>query len=464
MAPVNHRAILRPMPETTRSLVLPLAVLTAAQAATAALGLVEIDFSPVLAQPAMIGPVEAETILAVGLCALWALASWLRLGAFVLVTAAPALVLLPGGGWPLLAAWSLAGFTGALALHRLAAPNPETVRSLRNELRDHEHERNLLHRHIQRYPALLEACLELSAARELDQFATVLCQRARELLPEIQEVLVFLGSSTELECLAATDRDGQPCPRPAGDDELYVAAEARSLLRRQDHEVRMLIPLRGDRRQQDVGGEALRGVLAVRLVTGDFSDRLALELLDALGRLGGLGLAAVDLVNQARGLALKDDLTGLYGQHEFLRRLKEQVAACRRGKLNLGVVMCDMDHLKCFNDEFGHLAGDAALRAVAQAIGTILPPEAIACRYGGEEFAAVVPGLDAAGLAALGEALRHAIANARPDPAQPERRVTASLGVTMLRAEEEARAALKRADAACYQAKAKGRNRVEVVS
>jgi diguanylate cyclase (GGDEF)-like protein len=452
------------MPETTRSLVLPLAVLTAAQAATAALGLVEMGFAPVLAQPAMIGPVEAETILAVGLCALWVMAGWLRCGPVALLTAAPALALLPGGGWPLLAAWSLAGFTGALALHQLAAPNPEMVRSLRNELRDNEHERNLLHRHIQRYPALLEACLELSAARELDQFATVLCQRARELLPEIQEVLVFLGSSSELECCASTDRDGQPCPRAAGDDELYVAAEARSLLRRQNHEVRILIPLRGDRRQQDVGGEALRGVLAVCLVTGDFSDRLALELLDALGRLGGLGLAAVDLVNQARGLALKDDLTGLYGQHEFLRRLKEQVAACRRGQLTLGVVMCDMDHLKRFNDEFGHLAGDAALRAVAQAISTILPPEAIACRYGGEEFAAVVPGRDAAGLATLGEALRHAIANARPDPTQPDRRVTASLGVTMLRPDEEARAALKRADAACYQAKAKGRNRVEVVS
>ena len=82
-------------------------------------------------------------------------------------------------------------------------------------------------------------------------------------------------------------------------------------------------------------------------------------------------------------------------------------------------------------------------------------PEAIACRYGGEEFAIALPGLAGQALATRAEALRQAIALV-PGPAP----VTASLGVADLRAEEPMRAALGRADAACYRAKAAGRNAV----
>ena len=224
----------------------------------------------------------------------------------------------------------------------------------------------------------------------------------------------------------------------------------------------MYIPLRGNRRQHEGLGEALRGVLVVELVQGDVGDRMALELLGALGRLGGLGLAAVDLVNQARGLALRDDLTGLFGQHEFLRRLDEQVAAARRHAAPLGVLMCDMDHLKLFNDRFGHLAGDDALRAVAREMLRVLPADAIVCRYGGEEFAAILPGRDLDRLALIADALRAAIADTEVDPAHPERRVSASIGVALAHEKEPGRAALARADAACYRAKAAGRNRVEV--
>ena len=433
------------MAEAMRTATFPLAALATASAASAAAGLL-----------------GGEPLLAAGLCVAWAGAGWSRFGVAALPLAAPALALIPGGGWAALAGFALAAVAGSTVLRAARAPEPEQLRELRAELRDAEHERTLLHRHIQRYPALLEACLEMSAAREIDQFATTLCQRARELLPGVNTVLVYLGSSTEQLCRASSNADGQPCPRPAGDDERYVAAESRPLTRRENSLVRVLIPLRGDRRQQEGLGEALRGVLVVELVLGDVGDRLALELLGALGRLGGLGLAAVDLVNQARGLALRDDLTGLFGQHEFLRRLEEQVAAARRHAAPLGVLMCDMDHLKLFNDRFGHLAGDAALRAVAREMLRVLPADAIVCRYGGEEFAAILPGRDLDRLALIAEALRAAIAGTVVDPAHPERTVTASIGVALTQDKELGRAALARADAACYRAKAAGRNRITI--
>ncbi len=433
------------MAEAVRTAILPFAALAAASAASAASGLL-----------------GGEPFLAAGMCAIWTAAGWSRFGLASLPLAMPALALVPGGGWTALVGFALAALAGGVALRVVLAPDPEQLRELRAELRDAEHERSLLHRHIQRYPALLDACLELSAAREIDQFATTLCQRARELLPGVNTVLVFLGSPTEQLCRASSDDAGKSCPQPAGDDERYVATESRPLTRRDGNRVRVLIPLRGDRRQQEGLGEALRGVLVVELVLGDVGDRLALELLGALGRLGGLGLAAVDLVNQARGLALRDDLTGLFGQHEFLRRLDEQVAAARRHATPLGVMMCDMDHLKLYNDRFGHLAGDDALRVVAREMLRVLPTDAIVCRYGGEEFAALLPGRDLERLALIADALRTAIAGVVVDPAHPERQVTASIGVALVHDKEQGRAALTRADAACYRAKAAGRNRIDV--
>ena len=126
--------------------------------------------------------------------------------------------------------------------------------------------------------------------------------------------------------------------------------------------------------------------------------------------------------------------------------------------------MCDMDHLKRFNDRHGHPAGDTALRQVAATLTRVLPEDAIVCRYGGEEFAAIVIARPLSRLQLIAKAVCIAIAD-QPVPVGEEGvKVTASLGVAVMGAEENPRVALQRADAACYAAKAAGRNRVEVAS
>lgn len=403
-------------------------------------------------------------VVAVLFCATWMVVAIPLFGRAALLLLLPALAMLPGGGWVALVGWTAVALVGLWALQqRGVVADPALVRSLRAELRDAEHERTLLHRHIQRYPVLLDACLELSAVRELGQFARVLCERTRELMPGITTVRVFLGTHQRQDCLASVDADGDPTPAEAGPDQDYVASEARPLIRRNGRDVHLLIPLRGDRRQGD-NNETLRGVLEVQLTTDDVGDRLALELLGALGRLGGLGLAAVDLVNQARSLALRDDLTGLFGQHEFLRRLDEQAAACRRQGIELGLIMCDMDHLKRFNDRHGHPAGDVALRQVASILTKVLPEDAIICRYGGEEFAAILIGRPLARMQLIASAVCAGIAGQPVPVGDQQVVVTASLGVAVMGEEESPRTTLQRADAACYAAKAAGRNRVEVAS
>jgi diguanylate cyclase (GGDEF)-like protein len=399
-------------------------------------------------------------IFAISFCVM--LSTMPVLGVWAVVLLLPLTGLIPGADWVGVGLGSVLAMFLILWVNRPAIiADTNNIRNLRSELRDAEHERTLLHRHIQRYPSLMEACLELSATRDLDQFAQVLCQRTRDLLPDITHVRIFLGTQSKQVCYASADMDGKACPIDAGEDQYYVAMEARQLLRRDGRSVRLLTPLRGDRRQQE-GEDSQRGVLDVCLTAEDVGDRLALELLNALGRFGGLGLGAIELVSQARSLALHDDLTGLFGQHEFLRRLDEQAAACRRVHQELGLIMCDMDHLKRFNDQYGHPTGDTALRLVATILQRILPAESIICRYGGEEFAAIIIGRDRERLELIGHAIRSAIADQPIPIGDKVLHVTASFGITIWREDETPRAALIRADNACYEAKAAGRNRVVV--
>ncbi len=314
-------------------------------------------------------------------------------------------------------------------------------------------QQKLLQRHVRRFPLLQDLCSGLFTAQERGQLASTIADHVRELIPQVTLVHIGLCEDESPEFT-----HGQELPTELLASKSFVLREQRLLVHRQEDHVAALVPLRGDRRRNH-GEQELRGVLVVGFPALGFEDHLMVDILSALGRMAGLSLASVRLLEQARSLALHDDLTGLFGQHEFLRRLEEQASEARRAGRNLALVMCDMDHLKAFNDQYGHPAGDQALRAIAERIKHVMPEQAIACRYGGEEFALAIPGLTDA--SDLTEHLRLAIEQVLlPDQA----RVTASLGWSCLQAEEAPRQALERADQACYRAKHLGRNRVEVAS
>jgi diguanylate cyclase (GGDEF)-like protein len=199
---------------------------------------------------------------------------------------------------------------------------------------------------------------------------------------------------------------------------------------------------------------AARITVAGRIVSWDLQLReLNDSLLKSKEAMVGQALELERMRCEAEYLATHDGLTGLLSRRAwFDLALSSRPAA---------LAMFDIDNFKIINDRFGHPAGDAALKAVAKAMLGALPPCGMACRYGGEEFAALVPGLDETELREFAERLRHAIETSVPDPAHRERKVTASVGFALARPGETGRGALDRADAAGYRAKANGRNRVE---
>ena len=178
--------------------------------------------------------------------------------------------------------------------------------------------------------------------------------------------------------------------------------------------------------------------------------------------------AALDSANQRlTELSYQDPLTGVANRRRLMEALDAAIERARVRRLPIGLIVVDVDHFKEYNDRHGHLAGDAALRAVAQALQSAMRQQDLVARYGGEEFACLMVDADRDTTLRVAERMR-ALVEALPPRTlgNDEHSVTLSAGAlhAIPRADENASELLKRADAALYAAKHGGRNRVEVVA
>jgi diguanylate cyclase (GGDEF)-like protein len=160
-------------------------------------------------------------------------------------------------------------------------------------------------------------------------------------------------------------------------------------------------------------------------------------------------------------LSTTDGLTGTFNHRAFQERLREEFRRAQRYDDALSLVLLDLDHFKDVNDTHGHLVGDAVLREVAAALRGCARDTDFLCRYGGEEFAFLLPRTPLGGALTLAERARQALAALRVGP-RGQLRVSASMGLAGLphRAVHTPEALLQAADEALYRAKAQGRNRV----
>ncbi|WP_415889675.1 diguanylate cyclase [Neptuniibacter sp. SY11_33] len=160
-----------------------------------------------------------------------------------------------------------------------------------------------------------------------------------------------------------------------------------------------------------------------------------------------------------------DGLTQVNNRREFERNIETEWRRAQRSKRNLSLIMLDIDHFKLFNDGYGHLAGDGCLRTIAQTIkASIQRAQDMVCRYGGEEFAVILPETDIDGAQLIAERIRSAIAELKIEHkfSSTGDTATVSAGVASINPSKggSPHELIELADQALYQSKQNGRNRV----
>ncbi|WP_449395963.1 GGDEF domain-containing protein [Devosia riboflavina] len=175
--------------------------------------------------------------------------------------------------------------------------------------------------------------------------------------------------------------------------------------------------------------------------------------------LAALGSILVVIVSRYREAAERDPLTRLYNRRGF----EEALRLVSHPGASIGVILtCDIDHFKSINDNYGHAAGDVVIEGFAKQLADSLPRDAIAARFGGEEFIVYLPGASLSEGRAIAEAVRNAFGTKSWQHLEIARRVTISVGAApRMPIDRSIHDTIARADRALYAAKAGGRNRVE---
>jgi diguanylate cyclase (GGDEF)-like protein/PAS domain S-box-containing protein len=191
-----------------------------------------------------------------------------------------------------------------------------------------------------------------------------------------------------------------------------------------------------------------------------------LRLAETVGERLALALANVNLREALSHQAVRDPLTGLFNRRYLHETLEREISRAARSEHSVAVIFLDIDHFKRFNDTHGHDAGDVLLRAVGQLLKNNLRVEDIACRYGGEEFLLIMPDTTLESARERADSLRLAVAGLRVKHYEATlEAVSISVGVAAFPIHgTTGERVIRAADKALYQAKANGRDNVQLAA
>lgn len=211
-------------------------------------------------------------------------------------------------------------------------------------------------------------------------------------------------------------------------------------------------------------------VLAVASVADRMDDRPFtrndVAIMRALAAPASLALARERAAARAEAYAhaaAVDPLSGLFNRRYFHVRLEEELQRSRRHEIPLALLMIDVDDFKSVNDSYGHLTGDLIIRETAEIVRRAVRVFDVCTRFGGEEFAVIMPASSEDAALVVAERIRSRVAAYRaPDRALEDLRVSVSIGLTLSTPGLTARDLIQQADAALYASKRGGKNRVRL--
>jgi len=161
-----------------------------------------------------------------------------------------------------------------------------------------------------------------------------------------------------------------------------------------------------------------------------------------------------------KNLTITDGLTNLYNRRYFDDSLSKEMARSTRHDNSLSLIMLDVDNFKNYNDTYGHPEGDEVLKDIGSIIKSSIRKIDVPCRYGGEEFAVILPETTKDNAVILAERIRERLVEKRFFPQGNRVNVSASFGVAQYIDEKSSKEFIQRADEQLYQAKEKGKNKI----
>lgn len=186
-------------------------------------------------------------------------------------------------------------------------------------------------------------------------------------------------------------------------------------------------------------------------------------LAEWLATQAGIALENARLHERVQRQATTDELTGLVNRRRFLETLENELERSRLFETPLSLVLADLDDFKRVNDEHGHLAGDRALQTFGELVQTHVRKVDVAGRIGGEEFAVLLPATDADSATLVADRMRRALSESSLEIGPGSRiSLTASFGIAQLGPGQASEQLLSTADAALYEAKSAGKDRVSL--
>ena len=218
--------------------------------------------------------------------------------------------------------------------------------------------------------------------------------------------------------------------------------------------------LNSETRQQDLSSEVDSMIHDTKSVA-ESQRQFTSQMSDILNEVGSLRRE----IEQIKEESLTDALTGISNRRAFDNILEKSIESSIDQNSPLSLLLIDIDHFKQFNDNFGHLVGDKVLRFLGKTLKRCIKGQDIAARFGGEEFAVILPHTSHIGAKVIAEMIRKAISAIELQDKEKGKsygKITASIGVSEHLPQEASSTLIQRCDQGLYQAKKEGRNRVVV--
>ncbi len=348
------------------------------------------------------------------------------------------------------------------------------VNTLSNEYQQHQLQTKALKKSFSKFSILKEVTESLSSSLSLAEVANLIVKNSFNIIGKADTCMLFLVDEKRHKLiLASIHKSSEFKGLKVEEADLFDGRVLRKkqpliiqdirkdyrfdyeTIKKQTREFRSLICTPLISKDRSIGVIRLDAIKPEVFISED------LRILNIIADLGAVAVGNAKLFERTEELAITDGLTNCYVQRYMRQLAREEIKNTASSENKMSFLMIDIDYFKKYNDDYGHIAGDIVLKGAARMFMRLAGPKAIVSRYGGEEFAIVLPGTDKKEAVRIAEEIRRKVGERAFYLRRQKTKITICVGVAAFaRDTRDLDQLIDDADKALYEAKKSGRNKV----